>query len=180
MAHTARNNIMMEMTTRVLYGLAALLLLVALALRIAPAPVWSVSLGGAGRTGSGISRPGVAGDSAQAAAAVVQGNVFSASRSAPGVRFVPPDLVPTDTDRPSHRRPPATRLRLFGTVVGPSGTAALIDADPAVRGAEIYQVGDMVDGKEIVAVSESTVVLTGTGGSGRTVLRLKPTSLPDR
>jgi hypothetical protein len=57
-------------------------------------------------------------------------------------------------------------------VVGPSGTAALIDADSAVRGAEIYQVGDEVDGRRIVAVSESTVVLEGA--AGRTVLRLHP------
>lgn len=170
----------MEMTTRVLYGLAALLLLVALALRIAPAPASAGFPAGAGGTESGVSRPGVTGDSGQAAAAVVQGNVFSASRSAPRVRFIPPDLVPVDTRQLTRRPPPTPRLRLFGTVVGPSGTAALIDADPAVRGAEIYQVGDMVDGKEIVAVSESTVVLTGTGGSGRTVLRLKPTPLPDR
>jgi hypothetical protein len=65
-------------------------------------------------------------------------------------------------------------------VVGPSGTAALIDADPAVRGAEIYQVGDVVDGKRVVAVSESTVVLTGEAGGGRMVLRLQPAPPPAR
>jgi hypothetical protein len=62
--------------------------------------------------------------------------------------------------------------------VGPSGTAALIDADPAVRGAEIYQIGDAIDGRRIVAVSESTVVLDGT--AGRLVLRLQPAGQPPR
>ena len=50
--------------------------------------------------------------------------------------------------------------------------ARRVDADSAVRGAEIYQVGDEVDGRRIVAVSESTVVLEGA--AGRTVLRLHP------
>lgn len=107
-------------------------------------------------------------------AAIVSANVFSASRSAPRVRYVPPDLEPPSQEPVSTRREPVRRLRLFGTVVGPSGTAALIDADPAVRGAEIYQVGDVVDDQRIVAVSESTVVLQGP--AGRAVLRLQPAS----
>jgi hypothetical protein len=61
----------------------------------------------------------------------------------------------------------------MGTV---SGTAALIDANPSIPGAEIYQIGDVVDGKRIAAVSESTVVLEGA--SGRTVLRLQPARQP--
>jgi hypothetical protein len=60
-----------------------------------------------------------------------------------------------------------------GTV---SGTAALIDANPGLPGAEIYQIGDVVAGRRIVAVLDSTVVLQGP--TGRTVLKLQPTRQP--
>jgi hypothetical protein len=171
----------MERTSRALYAVTAVLLLLGLALRIVPAPAGGQNLasasprrlapgGGAGPTAVEI--PGVA-------AAMVERNLFSPSRSAPPVRYTPPDLAPAPEEQPPARRgPPPTRLRLFGTVVGPSGTAALIDADPKVRGVEIYQIGDEVGGRRIVAVSESTVVLDGT--AGRLVLRLQSAPLPTR
>lgn len=164
---------------RLLYGVAAVLLLIGLALRIAPAPAES------GRPAAALSSPPgdgpgkTLGEVPASEAAIVSTNVFSRSRSAPRVRYVPPDLAtPASEPDASRRSRPIQRLRLFGTVVGPSGTAALIDADPAVRGAEIYQVGDLVDGQRIVAVSESTVVLQGS--AGRAVLRLQPVPQPNR
>jgi hypothetical protein len=169
-----------ELSTRVLYGMAAALLLLGLALRIAPAPAGAISAAGVTHAAPVGVRPDMPGELPQAAATVVEGNLFSASRAAPRVRFTPPDLDPPATARRPQRGPGGARLRLFGTVVGPSGTAALIDADPTVRGAEIYQVGDMVSGKQVVAVSESTVVLTGAGGSGRVVLRLQAAPSPAR
>jgi len=158
-----------------MYGLAALLLLAGLVLRIAPAPAGPARPAAApsSRPVDGTRKP--AGEVPATGAAIVSANVFSVSRSAPRVRYVPPDLAPAGPEPMSPRRePPVRRLRLFGTVVGPAGTAALIDADPAVRGAEIYQVGDVVDDQRIVAVSESTVVLQGP--AGRAVLRLQPAS----
>jgi hypothetical protein len=106
---------------------------------------------------------------AGADSAIVAGNIFSASRSAPRERYTPPDLVASRETVRVRPRPVASGLRLFGTV---SGTAALIDANPAVPGAEIYQIGDVVTGKRILAVTESTVVLEGP--AGRAVLRLQP------
>lgn len=166
-----------ERTTRLFYGIAAVLLLVGLTLRVAPAPI-----GRARPPATPSSRPsdGIRQSAAEvpdAGAVIVSANVFSAARSAPRVRYTPPDLEsPAQGPESPSRGPPAQRLRLFGTVVGPSGTAALIDADPAVRGAEIYQVGDLLDGRRIVAVSESTVVLEGP--AGRVVLRLQPARSP--
>ena len=169
----------MERITRILYGLAAVLLLTGLALRIAPVPAESGRPTPAPSYPPGDGPPKTPGEVPANDSAIVSGNVFSLSRSAPRVRYVPPDLAPPASEpETSPRARPGQRLRLFGTVVGPSGTAALIDADPAVRGAEIYQVGDQVDGQRIVAVSESTVVIQGP--AGRAVLRLQPVPQPNR
>jgi hypothetical protein len=163
----------------VLYGIAALLLLGGMVLRVAPAPAGSARPAAAPSSKPGDAPPYTLGEAPTTGAAIISGNVFSASRSAPRVRYMPADLAPAAQESASARQtPPAQRLRLFGTVVGPSGTAALIDADPAVRGAEIYGVGDTVDGRRIAAVSESTVVLDGA--AGRLVLRLRPAGQPNR
>ena len=159
--------------TRMLYAVAAVLGMVGLFLRLAPPRV------GAGRdTAVQDTRVDSAAvkttrETPGTGALIVGGNIFSVSRSAPRVRYVPSDLSPSP---PSARRAPsasAAGLRLVGTI---SGTAALIDADPAVRGAEIYRIGDLVRGKRIAAVSESTVVLEGP--AGRTILRLPPSPQP--
>ena len=169
----------MERIPRLLYGLAAVLLLLGLALRVAPAPTVSGRPAAAPSTLPGDG-PGKTLEEVPASEAeIVSANVFSLSRSAPRVRYLPPDLATIASEpESSGRTQPVQHLRLFGTVVGPSGTAALIDADPAVRGAEIYHVGDLVDGQRIVAVSESTVVLQGS--AGRAVLRLQPVPQPNR
>jgi hypothetical protein len=166
----------MERATRALYAMAVILLLLGLGLRVVPAPVGPA---GPGPTRSAASAVPVRETTAElpgARVAIIEGNLFSPSRSAPRVRFTPPDLAPPADGPAPKRRAQPPRLRLFGTVLGPSGPAALIDADPAVRGAEIYQVGDTVDGRRIVAVSESTVVLEGA--AGRLVLRLQPARQP--
>jgi hypothetical protein len=59
---------------------------------------------------------------------------------------------------------------LFGISRGPGGAVALIDADPAVPGAEIYEIGDAVRDGRLSAIGESTVTLTRP--SGPLVLRL--------
>jgi hypothetical protein len=164
----------MERSAGALYGIAGGLLLLGLVLRIFPAPAGRLTPVGAESVPPQAVPLAAPGELPEAAASIIRENIFSPSRAAPRVRFTPPDLLPSGVARSPGPSPSATRLRLFGTVVGPSGTAALIDADPAVRGAEIYQVGDLVKGKRVVAVSESTVVLTDTGRSGRMVLRLRP------
>lgn len=166
----------MEGSTRWLYAAAIILLLMGLGLRIVPAPVRGAEPR-ASSDGAPVTRTRRAADRIPVVDSVIAGgNVFSASRSPPRVRFIPPDLALPKQEPPRGGRPAPTRLRLFGTVVGPSGTAALIDADPVVRGAEIYEVGDLVDGRRVVAVSESTVVLDGA--AGRLVLRLQSAPQP--
>jgi hypothetical protein len=68
-------------------------------------------------------------------------------------------------------------LRLFGITAGPEGSIALIDADPKIAGAELYRVGDRVGGGSITRISDSTVVISRSGGP--LVLRL-PASLKSR
>jgi hypothetical protein len=165
----------MERISRLLYGIAAILLLVGVALRVVPAPVGAHQEVPTGETESTTVRGETSRDAAGTDAGIVKGNIFSASRSAPRERYTPPDLVASRDTAPARPRPEVPGLRLFGTV---SGTAALIDANPAVPGAEIYQIGDMVAGKRILAVTESTVVLEGP--AGRAVLRLQPPQQPSR
>jgi hypothetical protein len=161
--------------TTVLYVAAAVLLAVALPLRLAPTPARAARTPAVQRATVGTSLGAAAGEPSGVTEAIVQGNVFSTSRAAPRTRYTPPDLASARPARPATRPAPPSRLRLFGTVVGPSAVA-LIDADPAIGGAEVYRVGDVVGGSRIVAVSESTVVLEGV--AGRTVLRLQTAPSP--
>jgi hypothetical protein len=159
----------MERATRVLYGAAATLFLAGLAVRLMPAPLpasQSAERGLASQS-SGVAR--VAPAERGADSTIVSGNIFSLSRSAPAVRYTPPDLAaPAPAARPRAVRSGTPGLRLLGTV---SGTAALVDANPEIPGAEIYQIGDVIRGKRLVAVLDSSAVLEGP--TGRTVLRLE-------
>lgn len=163
----------MERTSRALYGAALVFLLTGLMLRMVPAPIGAMQPQTSRGGDSATVGPKAAAKDPTADSVVIGGNIFSASRSAPRERYVPPDLAPARVARRARPMPTSPRLRLMGTV---SGTAALIDANPSIPGAEIYQIGDVVDGKRIAAVSESTVVLEGA--SGRTVLRLQPARQP--
>ncbi len=51
---------------------------------------------------------------------------------------------------------------------------ALIDADPAIPGAEVYRVGDRIGAARVVEIQETAVILEGP--SGRSTLSL-PTSM---
>jgi len=160
----------MARITSALQAAAALLLLAALALRVAPAPVGAGVFTPARPAMPATSLGAAAGDPADASQTIVGGNVFSRSRTAPRTRYTPPDLAAPERPAPAVPAVPPPRLRLLGTVLGPSGATALIAADTGARGAEIYRVGDAVGGRRILAISESTVVL-GTG-AGRSILRL--------
>ena len=157
----------MERATRLLYGAAAILFLAGFAVRVMPAPlprpetVTGLRLPAAGTIG--VTRLALAEDST-----IVHGNLFSPSRSAPAVRYSPPDLAPSPQPARAVARGGSPGLRLLGTV---SGTAALLDANPEIPGAEIYQIGDVIRGKRLVEVLDSTAVLEGP--TGRTVLRLE-------
>lgn len=159
--------------TRLLYAAALLFTAAGAALRLAP--VTTPDPAGAA--------PGVAGASAATAsprlpevavdryAAIVTSNAFSPRRAPPATRFVPEGMRrDTQTVARPAPKPREAELRLYGITRGPGGAVALIDADPAVPGAEVYEVGDEVRGGRLTAIGDSTVVLAGP--SGRLVLRL--------
>jgi hypothetical protein len=156
----------------------AILALVGVALRVAPASVPAVPV----EAPAPYQVPEPPTGEEQAATLlsfqrIVTDNLFTQDRSAAEERYTPPELMPPDTAPTQTTRPqPATRpaLRLYGTAVGPEGSVALIDADPGIPGAEVYRVGDLVDGARLVEVQETAVVLEGA--SGRFTLTL-PSSL---
>ncbi len=158
----------MRDVTRVLYVLAGAMALAGLALRLWPArpavpPTDLINVAQPAAEPSPSER-------AQALLAfqeIVQANVFSQSRTAPAERYVPPELAAAT---PAPARAAAPRLRLFGVAVGPTGAVALIDADPAIPGAEVYREGDLVRGLRLIEIGETAVVLEGE--DGRTVLTL--------
>jgi hypothetical protein len=96
---------------------------------------------------------------------VIEGNILSPSREAPAAQ---PASSANGTPLPR----PVRRLRLSGIVRGPDGIVALIDADPATPGAELYRLGDQVGAYRLEEATDSVVVLRGP--SGTQVLRLDP------
>jgi hypothetical protein len=104
-------------------------------------------------------------------AAIVAGNIFSPTRTAPAVRFTPNRPAGGAVPAPPKPKPAGPGIRLFGITKGPGAAVALIDADPKIKGAEIYRVGDRVAGSTISAISDSTVVITRP--SGPLVLHLR-------
>lgn len=105
---------------------------------------------------------------------IITSNVFSSTRSAPAARLVPEGLR-RDTGKAVEKRakPAEPPMRLYGITRSAEGAVVLIDADPAIPGAEVYRVGDQVRGARITAITDSTVVLGRP--SGPLVLRLPAT-----
>ena len=101
---------------------------------------------------------------------IVAANIFSQTRAAPSVRFVPAGQAVKRAAPAAAPRGPT--LKLYGITLSPQGAVALIDADPKVPGAEIYHLGDLVAGARLVAMTDSSVTLAKP--SGPLVLRLPP------
>jgi hypothetical protein len=148
--------------------------LLAIALRLAPAPhpgaVSPVEPPQPARRPSAHS----VNEDAAPYAAIVATNIFSPTRAPPAVRFTPdrPTGGSAPPPKPKPRpRPAGPGIRLFGITKGPDGAVALIDANPKIKGAEIYRLGDRVAGSPISAISDSTVVITRP--SGPLVLHLR-------
>lgn len=140
---------------------------------VAPAP--PLVLAGMARQPAPAADPAIAED-------IVLSNVFARSRSAPTSRFTPPELagdsangatgeVPMMPPEGSPVMAAAGEVpRLFGTVVGPAGTRALLQLDPSIPDPRLYDVGDGDGGYRVIAIAPRTVVLRGPGG--RVTLRL--------
>jgi len=154
---------------RILWSVAATFAVTGVGLRIAPASHAPAPADAAPvRTPPG--RPTTA--AADSGQGIVAGNIFSAARTAPRVRFAPPGAG-TPAHAPAPTRPPFTLYGITVTAEG-GGAIALIDADPRIPGAEIYRVNDLVGGARLSVITDSTVTLVQP--SGPLVLRLPPGS----
>ena len=114
---------------------------------------------------------------------IVLANIFSPTRTAPLKRVMPPELagdsangmVPDTAAVSGDETPPApsdgTIPALYGTIVGPSGTQALLQLDAALPSPRLYSVGDKAAGYRVVAIAPREVTLAGP--KGRVVLRMK-------
>jgi hypothetical protein len=163
----------METVTRALYAAAAALVLIGLGVRLAPtsaAAVRPLAADAIPRTTVAPAEPSA--QTLRSAQEIVAMNVFAQSRTPPKVRYTPPELARKEA-APVRRRvraPAPPPFHVVGTVMGPLGATALIEADPKVPGAEVYRVGDRVGGGRLAAISDSTIVLDGP--KGRQVFRL--------
>jgi len=103
--------------------------------------------------------------------AVVISNIFSPDRAPPRTRYRPRGAGEAEAPSPATVRKAPHRPRLFGVTLRANGAVALIDADPAVPGAEIYRVGDPIAGGRLVEIGAASVVIERR--SGRQVIRLE-------
>lgn len=166
------------LTPRALYGTAAAFFLIGLGLRLIPArlpqaePMAAIpAVAKPSQVRVGLSDP-------NSYAPIAASNVFARSRKAPTVRFVPEGRAGADSTPVAPPKPRQPVFRLYGITVGAKGAIALIDANPKVRGAELYRVGDRIGGSVISAITDSTVVIRRKGGP--LVLRLRSAARPRR
>lgn len=121
-------------------------------------------------------------------AAVVDGNVFSATRRAPRARFVVPGQMPADnssvmmgTVEPavgdSATGETETYPRLSGIVAVSGERRALLQLRAADGAPRLYRVGEVHAGYRVVRIDTTLVVLSSRTGT-RTV-RLSPRVTPD-
>jgi hypothetical protein len=171
---------------RPLLGLAAAL---AAALG-AWALVWTPSLAAPEAAGFALTSPGAvaAGAARQDSpdpsitTTIVQGNVFSPTRSAPRTRYVPGESFVesgASTDAPIAASDTAAQPgasgdavpKLYGTILRADGPQALLRLDARVSSPALYRVGDRAGGYRVAEIGERSVTLEGP--SGRVVLRIK-------
>ena len=143
---------------RLLYAIAGALAVPGLVLQALPA-----SLPAAGARPLTLPNPPVASADwppARTYGAIVAADPFSARRTPPSVRFVPAGGAHRAVSAAPHRAEP----KLYGITLGPEGAVAVISADPGVRRAQLYEIGDTLDGARVVAISASSVTLVKPSG----------------
>ncbi len=106
--------------------------------------------------------------------AIVAGNIFSPSRAAPSTRYTPGDGLradaseaPMETIAPSVAPP-----RVYGTMHGPSGAMALMQADSAGASGRLFREGERVGAFRIEKILGSSVIVRGP--SGRIEIKVEP------
>lgn len=117
---------------------------------------------------------------------IVLANAFASSRSAPSTRYTPVEQM-TDTAAGMTQLPggmPTMPMmpgldslslagevpKLYGTVVSPDGTKALLHL--AGAGPSLYSAGDRDGAYRVISIAPGVVVLRGP--TGRVTLRLEP------
>ncbi len=148
-------------------------------------PVRTVVPAVAPSTGATLARMAVA-HNTSVAEEIVLANAFATSRTPPGTRYAPVETV-TDTaagfavepsrlpGMPMMPGPDSLTLagdvpRLYGTVVSPRGTSALLHLTDA--GPRLYIAGDRDGVYRVISIAPGEVVLRGP--TGRVTLRLEP------
>ncbi len=156
----------MRTTAPLLYSVAVALLLVGLSARMAAGRLWTPDLAAPPDAPATPVMPVTAQvqNDAGLAEIVASTNPFSPRRTPPGVRFADSSPPP-----PTAAAPPMRHIiHLFG--IGSTGgrATALLDADPRVPGAEIYQVGDALPGGgRVVQIEDDHVVIDSPEGRQR-------------
>jgi hypothetical protein len=164
-----------RLTPRSLYGAAAVLALIGVGLRLAPARLPGAQTGVGLPAAAQLSPSQAILRDERSYAPIAAANVFSQTRTPPAVRFVPEGRSAPDSAAPAAKPRPLV-FRLYGITVTAKGATALIDADPKIRGAELYRLGDRIGGAPITTITESTVVIGRP--SGPLILRLPPAARP--
>ncbi len=165
---------------------AAVLAVIAVALWVAEPnlPTGSVAPGIASpRADSAVS---AAGSDAADAGAIVNANIFSATRSAPRGRRNPARNFPEEYSAPATTAEPdgggmssgdifTPPPRLFGTMVGAGRSTALLQADSAGAAGRLYHEGDRVGNYRLVRILSNSVIVTGPRGRLELPIRTKDT-----
>jgi hypothetical protein len=172
-----------------LNGATVLLVLLGLVLLVVPfpAPAGHVteSLAFAGAPGDTV-RQALAGDLG-AAERVVRTDIFASRRGPPSRRYAfgetgqPADeSVPEMTSAAASAGEPVDSTtastandavpHLYGTMMGPTESTALLRLDASISEPRLYRVGDRAGGYRVAEISDRAVALIGR--SGRVVLRL--------
>jgi hypothetical protein len=104
--------------------------------------------------------------------AMVQTNLFSASRREPTERFVAPGAEPTPSTLPVDAGPaglesptPDTELQLFGIVSGDGGPKALIQLPVAGAPPRLLGVGESMGGVRVLRIAGDRVVISTSSGT---------------
>jgi hypothetical protein len=155
-----------------LRALTALSLAIAAGALLWPASAPEIEIAPAGLGGGAIASPD-AGRHAAPQEAIARSNIFSATRSAPRVRYRPPGSAaePQGVAEDAAGAAGAGRVpRLYGILPDASGAAALMGLDPAAPGAQLYRDGDHGGRYRVERIGDQSVILSGP--SGRVELRL--------
>lgn len=104
--------------------------------------------------------------------AMVQTNLFSASRREPTERFVAPGAEPTPSTLPVdagaaglESPTPDTELQLFGIVSGDGGAKALIQLPVAGAPPRLLGVGESMGGVRVLRIAGDRVVIATSSGT---------------